>query len=372
MKKSLSIILLILIFCSEAYSQAIIKLDASLNYKSSVMDFTPGGLPLIRDGKEYQATPADLEEGSVFIDVDSIAKRVISIKESGRSVVIYTVRADFNEFIESFEITDWDIIMEPGIHDLSSGSRGTFEYSSTLYQSSHGKLTASGRVSINELSVTGSSRGAGWTDGYISAKLNYDIDTDLNLHGEYSRSLKIPRYPVPNFSISESIGPISVFGGLYFYIDMNSKFVMNIDIDTHLEGSLSARCSLSGVSYLAYPHAFHFSSNNFKYFIKINPMLSGHFDSVVALYNGAMLKIGGYELVNIRAGVGVTADINGSVTTDADAPCLGYGNDQGYDRDWSDLDFNSDGLISFYSKAKVTLLDDANTIFYYNTRIISW
>ena len=143
-KKFIIIFIFVVSFFSYGFGQADMVLDMELTYKKGVLDFTNHGLPVIRNGEVYQPTPVDLKVGDIFIDVDGNAKKVTSVTEENNTIIINTVKAEFFEFVEDYNVTDWQINFEPGTGPLGSrntgNTKGTIGLSETLYSSKHGSL----------------------------------------------------------------------------------------------------------------------------------------------------------------------------------------------------------------------------------------
>jgi hypothetical protein len=97
MRRTLAAIAMSLIAFSLSALQTAFS-NTILDYKAKVVDFREDGLPaLSRGGLLPPPSPADLEVGDVFIDVDGKAKIVAAIEKVGSDTYIDTVEPRFED-----------------------------------------------------------------------------------------------------------------------------------------------------------------------------------------------------------------------------------------------------------------------------------
>ena len=79
--------------------------NSIIDFKNEVVDFSETGLmDNIRGGEFTTISPADLEVGSIFIDVDGVAKKVANITISGNDIFIDTIQPELREVFEFYDI----------------------------------------------------------------------------------------------------------------------------------------------------------------------------------------------------------------------------------------------------------------------------
>ena len=107
-KSAVFIVFLFLLNIS-AFSNSSLR-DTIMDFNNNVIDFSETGLmDNVRSGEIVQLSPLDLKVGSIFIDVDGIAKKVVRIEEVGNEIIIDTIQPEIREVFEFYRIPEQTI-----------------------------------------------------------------------------------------------------------------------------------------------------------------------------------------------------------------------------------------------------------------------
>lgn len=87
--------------------------NSEIIYKSDVIDFSDCGIDLAEKSGEFkEISIMDLQVGDVFVDVDEIAKKIISVSRTEKKIIINTQKPDFYDAIESYKLPEQSIKIE--------------------------------------------------------------------------------------------------------------------------------------------------------------------------------------------------------------------------------------------------------------------
>jgi hypothetical protein len=312
------------------------------HFRPEVIDFREEGLPgRIQDGVLVYPSPADLEVGDVFIDVDGNAKKVVGIEKSGRDIYIDTVQPDIQEVLlygeipyQTIDFGRDDLLLDgPAGRDLTVGAaadpRGldlTVSFERELYKNEAetalikfgASATLKSGMSIGwklpyyELTSWCFWQASSWSQvkGYLYGALSYDLSLKGSLSFSIGKSKETK--PVLLYGFGTPTPGIEAGVGLYTKTILEGKLELTLPVTFNVAGDVGAQCTLEGQTPIMWPTDFSkWGSTSFS--VLLEPSLSAEASVKQKFYLGAMLTVLGIKITEFEAGGGPYFKINGTL-----------------------------------------------------------
>jgi hypothetical protein len=311
-----------------------------------VRDFRDNGIGFsIRNNELVEDSFNDLVVGSIFVDKDGIAKKVVNIIDSPDGLIIETRQPDIYEVFQYIDIPETvvdvlapgnDICMDIPENCYTTRNPDTRAVTLTVNVSPMKGLSVTGSSTIYTFSVYPAiklpyikKKGWPWKwkrkKGYAKGTFKYKINSSLTLSGSMSKSFS-KRVFVPGVSIGISSSAFTVGGGVYIWVRGGASLSIEQSATYYMNGKNWVKCSLKGLGLLCYPTKFRKGTSYYYYKFQMNsPQIVGKLDGKMGVHAGVVVKGFGFELLDINGGTGLAADVNTTFEV-ASGNYLGYKN----------------------------------------------
>jgi hypothetical protein len=306
-----------------------------LDFKSGVVDFRDDGLPgSFSKGLLVNPSPAELQKGDVFVDVDGVARMVAAVTKVGGDIYVDTVQPEFQDVFLYAEIPYQTIAFNqdnalPEFLARSARAGGalvSFEYELYNKPPSKAKFSASLNADVGSVSIgfkvpsCVQFRIRTWKfwewrisfryeSGYIQGSFNYD----LNLQAQLAVALEKSWESAPKrlYGFGTPGGSTSAGLGLYGKLSLEGKLELALPLSFHVYGDAGARCTLNGQFPYMIPTDFS-RSGGMNYRIAIDPSLTAEAKFKPKIYLGAEVSLLGIKVTEFEAGGGPYLKLSGS------------------------------------------------------------
>ncbi len=329
-QKKFSIVLILTFFVSFfTYSNTDLH-NTIIDFNNNVIDFSETGLmDNVRSGELTQLTPLDLEIGSIFIDVDGVAKKVVNITQSGNEIYIDTVKPELREVFEFYDIPEQIVTLTIGDHLLmdnapfdsslipdSRGAKGTMSLefekklgddNASVTLGAEASLTVDvsvgARLPYTMLDTKGTWKFWKWQIKYYQGFAKGDIEYDLSLKGTVIAEAKMSKeLNIPIFALTTGPG-IDVGAGFYSNSSITGSIKITDILEFTLKGNAGAKCNLDGFLIYCYPTNIE-AYGDTEFLVKNSLELKAQVELKQKMYLGAWVKIFGFAIVEADAGGG--------------------------------------------------------------------
>jgi hypothetical protein len=308
------------------------------DFRPSVIDFREDGLAgCFRNGVLIDPSPADLEVGDIFIDVDGNAKKVVSVQRDGNDLYIDTVRPRLDEVYLYVEIPFQLIVFNednflpdtlPGFARSAdaTASKATFKqnFEKEIYNKPPAliKLTASAELTSGiaigfaapYYSLTSWMwwKASSWrqNSGYIEGSLGFNLALNATLTIVIEGSKESS--PVLLYGFGTPTPGISAGLGLFTKSIMEGSLNLTVPVDFNVSGSAGAKCTLAGQVPVIWPTDLS-TTKSLGYSVSIKPVLSAEAKLKQKFYLGADITVVGIKITEFEAGGGPYVKLSGTV-----------------------------------------------------------
>ena len=327
-KSAVFIVFLFLLNIS-AFSNSSLR-DTIMDFNNNVIDFSETGLmDNVRSGEIVQLSPLDLKVGSIFIDVDGIAKKVVRIEEVGNEIIIDTIQPEIREVFEFYRIPEQTINLTIDDHlqmdSLPQGSviiqdtRGVAVSKTVSFSKEVGNddvsvelearanldITASVGAELPYVKIDNRGTWKPWKwkikqyNGYAKGDFTYDLGLlgTLTVKAEYEKEIDIPIFAL-------TTGPgIDIGVGLASKTSIEGSITLKNELTFNLTGNVGLTCGLEGLGPFAKPiNVKTTGSTNFQ--VKNELSLKAEVELKEKVYLGLWVKMFGFSIVEADAGGG--------------------------------------------------------------------
>lgn len=326
----------ILLFCSVSF---VTFADAQfrntiLDFHNQVLDFSETGLmDNIRGGKIVSFSPLDLEVGSVFVDIDGVAKKVAAIQEIGDEIVIETVQPEIREIFEFYDIpkqtitVDNDNVILDLIEDYDSLNRANTgkTFSKSYGEDGKVEVNLNGSVNLNigidvaarlpysYLDTKGTWKFWKWKweykKGYADGSFNYNLDISGYLNATAERSWESKAIALYTYGIPEGIS-----AGCTFYTQsmIEGKVSVTDTLKFQLWGEIGARCDLDGMGIICWP--INTSTTQKSHYLLRNELdIEASVKMKQKIYLSLYVKLLGFSILEADVGGGPSLRFDGYI-----------------------------------------------------------
>jgi hypothetical protein len=306
------------------------------DFRSRVIDFREDGLTgCFREGVLINPSPADLEVGDIFIDVDGNAKLVSKIEKVGKDIYIDTVKPRLEDVFLYAEIPFQIIVFNEGNFrrdtlagtvNRSSDSKGTFNVSfekeiyskppSVVKIAAEAELSSSIGIGFAAPYYTLTSwqwwKASSWrqNQGYIQGSLDYN----LALTGSITIALEGSKEstPVLLYGFGTPTTGIAANLGLFTKTILEGSLSLTLPLTFAVSGNAGAKCTLAGMVPVIWPTDLT-RWGSIDYSVGISPELTAEAALRQKFYLGADVTIVGIKITEFEAGGGPYIKVNGTV-----------------------------------------------------------
>jgi len=322
------VVLLSIPYFASAYSGFF---EIPVDFNNNVIDFREDGLmDNVRGGVLVHYSPLDLKVGSIFIDVDGIAKKVVGIQVDGDEIFIDTVQPLLREVFEFYDIPTQTIyfsqenLLPESLPEGATvspldreGERVSVGFEKVITPAKNMKLTLAaqanidagldigGRLPYTYLDTMGTWKPWKWkiryVQGYAKGNLWYDIRLNGTVKAEFEKTWESKAIPLVAYG-SPSPG-FNSSAGLYTKTIVTGKLTLTDKLYIRIDGKAGAECGLDGLGIVCWPvNARGWSTTNFE----VNNELSLEADVRFKqkLYLGASVQLFGFSIFEMEAGGG--------------------------------------------------------------------
>jgi len=312
--------------------------DSIIDFNNNVVDFSETGLmDNVRNGSIVQISPLDLKVGSIFIDVDGIAKKVVSITQSGNDIIIDTVQPEIREVFEFYDIPIQTVNLTLDDHLLKDSAPIGYNLvpdnrasgtKSIEFEKKIGDDNASVSIAAKASLTVDVSTGARlpyinvdtkgtwkfwkWTikkyQGFVQGDINYDLSLEGKLvaQAKFSKELNIPIFAL-------TTGPgIDIGAGFYSNSSIEGSITLTDTLAFTLKGNAGARCGLDGLAIVCWPVDIK-SYGSTEYSVKNTLSLEAKVQLKEKIYLGTWVKMFGFAILEADAGGGPYLDFNAMI-----------------------------------------------------------
>jgi len=328
--------------------------DTIQDFKSRLIDFREDGLMgRFRDGVLVDPSPAELEVGDVFIDVDGRAKMVSRVEKSGSDIYIDTVQPGFEDVYlyaevpyQTISFTEDNFLPRTLGEDAytvtpSSDAKGTFniKFEKELYSKppSVVKLSASAALT-SDISIGFKAptyvkiKIRTWKfwqwkisfkqeNGYIQGGLSYDLALTGSLVMALEKSLEST--PIQLYGFGTPTSGISAGLGLYTKTVLEGTLSLELPLTFGVNGSAGAKCTLQGQVPVMWPTDVT-TWGNTGYSLDLTPTLTVEGKLKQKFYLGAEVTLVGIKVTEFEAGGGPYLKLSGTLSGS-----IGYSSTEG-------------------------------------------
>ncbi|HBD93224.1 MAG: hypothetical protein A2015_10935 [Spirochaetes bacterium GWF1_31_7] len=345
-----------------------------IDFNNSVIDFSETGLmDNVRSGELTQITPLDLEIGSIFIDVDGVAKKVVNITQSGNEIYIDTVKPELREVFEFYDIPEQTVTLTIGDHLLmdnapfdsslipDSRAKGTMslEFEKKLGDDNASvtlgaeasltvEVSVGARLPYTMLDTKGTWKFWKWKIKYYQGFAKGDIEYDLSLKGKIIAEATMSKeLNIPIFALTTGPG-IDVGAGFFSNSSITGSITLTDELEFTLKGNAGAKCNLDGFLIYCYPTNIE-AYGDTEFLVKNTLTLEAQVELKQKMYLGTWVKIFGFAIVEADAGGGPYLDFNAMITG-----WLQYSTKTKFSSNWS---YSGSGEIGVFAEINASVFD---------------
>jgi hypothetical protein len=313
--------------------------NSIVDFKNEVVDFSDIGLiDNIRGGRIVNLSPLDLKVGSIFIDVDGFAKKVVRITEVNNELIIDTIQPEIREVFEYYSIplqtinlTVEDHFLRESVPEgaiLGANSRGASVSESISFDKTIGDddasvtLEAEAQLNIGaavgaelpyvKIDTRGTWKPWKWKiksyNGYAKGDFEYQmlLNGTLTAEAEFSKELNLPLFAL-------TTGPgIDIGAGLYSETTIEGSVTLKNELTFDLNGKVSLTCGLEGLGPFAKPVNVN-TSGSTNILVRNELSLEAEVELKEKIYLGLWVKMFGFSIVEADAGGGPYLNFNAEI-----------------------------------------------------------
>lgn len=308
-----------------------------LDFDSDVVDFRESGLmENIRGGELVQFSPLDLKVGSIFIDVDGIAKKVARISKVGNEVIIDTIQPELREVFAFYHIPEQKVritnenLVVDSLQNYNENNRYSYEWGGELHKNFivqdilnvsvdakcnvFAEIKTGAALPYTHIDKKGTWKPWKWeakhVKGYAQGTFNYDLNFSGSVNINARKAWESGEVPLGNYQVSYGV----VAGAqLLTKTTVDGKVSISDTLEVRLNGEFGARCDLEGVGVLCFPaNGYAWGKTGFS----VKNVLSTQNADVSlkqALYLGLYVELVGFVIVEGTTGTGPSLEINGTL-----------------------------------------------------------
>lgn len=311
--------------------------DTIVDFNNNVIDFREEGLlDNVRSGVLVNYSPLDLKVGSIFIDADGVAKKVVRIQEDGDEIFIETVKPLLREVFEFYDIpiqtidySQENLLPEslPSGSTVSPADRASLGVEAKFVKEfgpakdmkvtlTAGATVTAGlkigaRLPYKYVDTKGTWKPWKWktrhVQGYAKGNFDYSMELDGKVEAKFKKTWESNPIPLlvygsisPGFNTSAGLYTKSIVTGEVAFID---KLVVGV------YGNAGAGCDLDGLLYHCWPvNIRKWSSTDFK--VRNEMSLEADVKFKQKLYLGASIELFGFSIFEVETGGGPYLQFN--------------------------------------------------------------
>lgn len=319
------------------------------DFRCGIIDFREDGLTgIIKDGALVYPSPADLQPGDIFIDVDGTAKKVARVEQVGNELYVDTVAPRFEEVYLYAAIPDQTLELASSKEASSRNAKGSFDISfeKEIWNKAPALVKISAAAELNSnLSVGFKAPSCvqieirGWKfwewtigfryeSGYIQAAMDYDLDLSGGLTFALEKSMESD--PVLLYGFGTPTAGVSANLGLMTKTSLEGSLELSLPLTFGISGNAGVRCTLNGqVPYMVPTDVSQWGSTEFS--VSIEPSLTAAATLKQKIYLGADITLVGIKITEFEAGGGPYFKLEGTLDGS-----IGYNSSTGLEGpDWS-------------------------------------
>ncbi|HCM26324.1 MAG TPA: hypothetical protein DIC34_07250 [Treponema sp.] len=366
MKRKLALIAALLATAAGLHSQQTGFTNSMIHYKSGMMDFRDNGIPVCiqGDGSLVEPSPADLEEGDIFIDVDGKAKKVVGITEIDGDIYIDTAEPGLREialfiYVPQQTILFSDAYFKPEIYGkpLDSNARGDDSdaaYSFTLYEKGAASITASidpylvsamtFSFCLPYISLTTEYYAIGtwfgtiyfpylathYNAGFVYFNLRNDlgVNGDLNFKLETDDPIEFGEATLYGYGLRDD-DTIQASVGLKTKSIFEGRLELDLPVKFGVQTEFGARCTLDGYLIVITNVSGFDSWANASLGASFEPKLSAEASLKQKFFIGFALEIDAISVLVFEAGGGPYINVEGSLSGSIGYYTSGFADEDG-------------------------------------------